>query len=138
MNNRYKELKYNNKIFTKFYEINDILIKNNFNWLLDCEIENLRLEIFKDTLIINAGIWYNGIFEYGVIRDVDWRNGIFLNGVIYNGIYKHIKVEKGIIFNGTFLNGEILFADIRGGVFTNINISANCIVDENITIKNDK
>lgn len=125
MSNRYKELFYQGKTYTKKYQIDEILIENNLNWFLDCEIENVRLEILKETLIINAGIFYNGIFEYGVIRDVDWRNGVFQNGVIYNGIFKKIKVEKGIIFNGTFLNGDILFGDIRGGEFKNINISDN-------------
>lgn len=120
---RYKELKYDGKIYTKKYEIDEILIKNGFNWFIDAEVENVRIEIMKETLILNAGIWYNGVWEYGVIRDVDWRAGTFKNGVIYNGTFKKITVEKGIIFNGKFLKGEILFADIRGGDFIDVNIS---------------
>lgn len=125
MNQRYKELKHEGKTYTKKYQIDEILLENDFNWFLDCEVENMRLEIMKETLIINAGIFYNGIWEYGVLRDVDWRAGTFKNGVIYNGIFKRITVEKGIIFNGTFLRGDILFADIRGGEFKDINISTN-------------
>lgn len=125
MANRYKELNYKGKKYIKKYEIDEILIKNNFNWFLDCEIENTRLEIIKDTLILNSGIFYNGTFEYGVIRDIDWRNGRFMNGVIYNGIFKKIIIEKGIIFDGMYLKGDILFADIRGGVFEDVNISKN-------------
>ena len=130
MKDRYTELKYNGKTYTKEYDINNVLIANDFNWILDLEVKNLRIELSNDTIIFNAGIYYNGIFEYGVIRDIDWRNGTFTNGVIYNGVFKNIIVEKGIIFDGTYLNGDILFADIRGGNFVNAKISANCIVDK--------
>jgi len=122
-NPRYYELKYEGEIYTKKYEIDEILLENDLNWFFDCEVENLRIEIQKETLIINSGIYYNGIFEYGVIRDVDWRSGKLLNGVIYNGTFKNIVVERGIIFNGIFLSGEILKGDIRGGDLRNMRIS---------------
>jgi hypothetical protein len=117
---RYKELKYEGKTYNNKYEIDEILIDNDLNWFLDCEIENMRIEILKKTLIINAGIFYNGVFEYGVIRDVEWRYGVFDNGVIYNGVFKKIKINNALIFNGTFLKGEIIDADIRGGIFEEI------------------
>jgi len=122
-NPRYYELKYEGEIYTKKYEIDEILLENDLNWFFDCEVENMRIEIQKETLILNSGIFYNGVFEYGVIRDIDWRNGKLLNGVIYNGTYKRIIVEKGIIFNGIFLDGEILRGDIRGGDLRNIKVS---------------
>jgi len=122
-NPRYYELKYEGNIYTKDYEIKEILIENNLNWFFDCEIENIRIEILNETLIINSGVFYSGTFEYGVIRDVEWKSGKFINGVIYNGVYKKINLEKGIIFNGKFIDGEILYADIRGGVFVNIDVS---------------
>jgi uncharacterized protein YjbI with pentapeptide repeats len=130
---RYKELKYNGKIYNKNYEIDEILIQNNMNWLIDTELENIRIEITKNTLVINAGIWYNGVFEYGVIRDIDFRNGTIENGVIYNGGFKNIDMENGLIFNGTFLNG-IIHADIRGGVFLNVNLN-NCKIEKDVKIK---
>ncbi len=124
-NIRYIELKYNGKVYNQKFEIDEILLENGLNWFLDAEIENARIEIQNKTLIFNAGIIYNCIWEYGVIRDCDARNITFLNGVIYNGIFKRIIVKKGIIFNGTFFKGEILFADIRGGEFKDVNISTN-------------
>lgn len=122
---RYKELKFEGKTYTEKYQIDEILLDNKLNWFLDCEIENVRFEIMKETLIINGGIFYNGVFEYGVIRDIDCRNITFQNGVIYNGVFKRIKMMKGIIFDGTFIKGDILFADIRGGEFKDVNISDN-------------
>jgi hypothetical protein len=117
---KYKELKFEGKSYVNKYEINEILIENNLNWFIDCEVENIRIEILKNTLIINAGIFYNGVFEYGVIRDVDWRGGIFMNGVIYNGVFKKIKIENALIFDGTFLKGEIIKADRRGGRYVDV------------------
>lgn len=125
MSNRYRELKYNGKTYTQKYEIDEILLDNGMNWFLDAEIENVRIEIMKDTLILNGGIIYNCVWEYGVIRDGDIRNMRFCNGVIYNGTFKRIKVEKGIIFDGIFIRGDVLFADIRGGEFKDVNISNN-------------
>ena len=124
-NIRIKELKYNGKTYTRKFEIDEILIDNGLNWVLDCELENARIEIVKDTLVFNAGIFYNGIWEYGVFRDGDVRNITFQNGVIYNGTFKKCIIEKGIIFGGTFLKGDVLFADIRGGDFKDVNISNN-------------
>jgi len=124
-NLRYKSLQYDGKEYTQKYEIDEILLDKGLNWFLDAEIENVRIEIVKDTLIINGGIWYNGIFEYGVIRDIECRNMTFQNGVIYNGVFKRITVEKGIIFDGTFIRGDVLYADIRGGDFKDVNISNN-------------
>lgn len=130
--NRYIELKYEGKLFKENYEINEILIKNKMNWFLDCEIANMRIEITKETLIINSGIFYNGVFEYGVIRDVDWRNGSFDNGVIYNGVFKYIEIDKAIIMGGTFLEGEIVSGDIRGGKYIDIDILSSTQVADNI------
>ena len=135
MNPRYKELKFDGSVYTKRYEIDEILIDQNCGWFIDCEVENMRLEITKDTLVINSGIWYNGTFVYGVIRDIEFRNGRFENGVIYNGVFKKIIIEKCIIFNGTFLSGEILDGDIRGGDFRNIKISSTCKRATTITVQ---
>lgn len=126
---RYIELKYDGKIYTEKYKIDEILIKNKFQWLLDAEIENARLEIFKDTLIWNSGIWYNGIFVYGVIRDIEWRYGIFENGVWYNGTFKNGIFKIGLIYDGKFLNGEILKGKIKGGKFVDIKISKDVIIE---------
>jgi len=123
MNIRYKELKIDGNVYNKRIDIDKILIENKLSWLIDAEVENLRLEILKDTLVVNAGIIYNCVFEYGVIRDCDVRNILFKNGVIYNGVFKNFVIEQGIIFDGTFVNGDIKFADIRGGYFMeNVNI----------------
>lgn len=129
---RYKELKYNGIKYYKEFEIDNILIENNLNWVLDAEIKNTRLEIINKTLVWNAGIWYNGIWEYGVFRSGQWSAGTWKNGVWYNGIWKTGTFENGIIYKGEFINGDIIKGIIRGGNFHEINIL------DNVKIENKK
>jgi len=126
---RYKELKYEGKVYNEQYKIDEILIKNKFEWFLDTEVENIRLEIVKDILVVNSGIWYNGIFVYGVIRDLEWRFGSFENGIIHNIIWRNGIFKNGIIYGGIFYQGQFISGEIkREGAkteFINCDISPN-------------
>ena len=46
---KYKELKFNGETYTEQYKIQEILIREKFDWFLDMESENVRLEIIKNT-----------------------------------------------------------------------------------------
>jgi hypothetical protein len=127
---RYKELKFNGKIYTEQYKIEEILIKNNFNWFLDCEVENVRIEIEYNTLIFNAGVFFNGTWLYGVFRDGEWKYGNWESGVWYNGIWRNGIFKNGIIFNGKFFNGKILNGTIKNGNFYDIKINNNVIRED--------
>ena len=48
---RYLELLFEGKTYTSESKIDQILDQNDFNWLIDAEIENSKLEIKKNTLI---------------------------------------------------------------------------------------
>lgn len=122
---RYSELKYDGKVYTEQWQINEILIKNKFNWMINAEIKNARLEIFQDTLIWNAGIWYNGDWYFGVWRDGEWRYGSWQNGVWYNGVWRNGTFKSGIIYNGKFFKGKIEGGEIRGGQFIDVEIGEN-------------
>lgn len=128
---RYKELIYNGKTYTEKYKINEVLIAKDLNWLIDAEVENMRLEIHTKeneyTLIINAGKWYNGVFQYGVIRDIEWLNGTFKNGVWYNGVWKNGIFEHGLIFNGKFYDGQILAGRVYGGDFFDVEFTSQVL-----------
>ena len=119
---RYSELKYEGQTYTEQWKIDDILVKNKFNWMVNAEIKNARLEIFNDTLIWNAGIWYAGDWFFGVWRDGEWRYGNWQNGVWYNGTWHNGTFKSGIIYKGTFFKGKILSGEIRGGNFINVEI----------------
>jgi hypothetical protein len=125
MNNRYSELKYDGKTYTEQWKIDEILIKNKFNWVVNAEIANARVEIFNDTFVWNAGIWFNGIWEFGVFRDGEWRYGTWKNGVFYNGVWRNGTFASGIIYNGKFFKGKIDGGEIRGGQFIDMIIAPN-------------
>ena len=125
--NRYSELKYDGKIYTSQWQINEILIKNKFNWMVDAEIKNARLEISQDTLVWNAGIWYNGDWYFGVWRDGEWRYGTWQNGVWYNGTWRDGTFKSGIIYKGRFFKGKMLDGEIRGGQFIDMTIDPKVV-----------
>lgn len=122
---RYSELKYNGQTYTEQWKIDEILLKNKFNWMVNSEIKNARLEIFNDTLVWNGGIWYAGEWHFGVFRDGEWRSGTWENGVWYNGTWQNGTFKSGLIFKGIFFKGKIEGGEIRGGNFINVEISPN-------------
>lgn len=124
---RYSELKFDGLVYTEQWKIDEILIKNKFNWLVSAEIKNARLEIFEGTLVWNGGIWYNGNWYFGVWRDGEWRYGTWENGVFYNGVWRNGTFKSGIIFNGKFFKGKIEGGEIRGGQFIDVEIDPKVI-----------
>jgi hypothetical protein len=138
---RYTELKYNGETYTDQWKIDEILVKNKFNWMVNAEIKNARLEIFQDTLVWNGGIWYNGDWYFGVWRDGEWKYGTWQNGVFYNGTWRNGTFKSGIIYNGHFFKGKILAGEIRGGQFIDVEIDPKVIEynnDEIIAKKEDQ
>jgi hypothetical protein len=132
---RYKELKFEGETYTKKYKIDEILIHHKIDWLLDAEIENTRLEIINETLVWNAGLWYNGNWKYGVFRAGEWKYGTWENGVWYNGLWRNGTFKSGLIFDGKFLNGNIKNStDIRGGQFVSVNIEPGTKTSDNAKI----
>jgi len=81
---RYIELKYGNKVLTNERVITQILRDNNFNWLIDSEIQDATIEIKNNTIIWESGEfiwgrWHYGIFKTGIFSGI-WENGIWENG----------------------------------------------------------
>lgn len=124
---RYSELKFEGKTYTEQWKIDEILIKNKFNWIVNAEIKNARLEIFENTLVWNAGIWYNGSWYFGVWRDGEWRYGTWQNGVWYNGVWRDGTFKSGIIYKGKFFKGKIESGEIRGGQFIDTQIDPKVV-----------
>jgi len=135
---RYKELKFEGKIYTEQYKIDEILIDNKFNWFLDCEVENVRIEIQYETLIFNAGVFFNGSWFYGVFRDGEWKSGTWENGVWYNGTWRTGAFQSGLIFDGRFFNGKIEKGTIRGGEFYDTIINSEVTREDNYKPEKDE
>lgn len=121
---RYRELKYDGKTYNESYKIDEILLKNEFDWILDAEIEDARLEITKGIIVFNAGKWYSGTWEFGAFRNGTWYWGTWNNGVFFNGIWRNGLWKDGIIINGKFIQGKLMHGEIRGGTFVDCEITA--------------
>ena len=89
---RFQELIFEGKSIKNQRKIMEILEREGFDWLVDSETENAKIEIKKSTLI-----WHDGYFSG------DWYYGIFKSGQF------HGKFENGIFesgdFKGKFLSG---------------------------------
>lgn len=66
---------------------------SNFDWLLECEIDNAVLEIINNTLIWKSGIFYWGIFEWGIFESGDFRSGKINGGIIKEQVNINNKVN---------------------------------------------
>lgn len=83
---RFLELIYNGKTYTDNNKIYEILIKENFHWLIDSTIEKAKIEIKNNTLIWHDGYFY-GNWHYGIFKGGDFH-GIFENGILEGGNFR--------------------------------------------------
>ena len=100
---KYKSLIHSNREYNRQSDIEDILSRHGFNWLIDAEFENAEIEVKNDTILWHSGTWYSGNFKYGI-----WLNGDFKWGTFENGIW-----ENGN-FNGKFLSGIFKDGNMNG------------------------
>lgn len=84
---RYSELMIDGKSIKSQKQIDEILRKKQFYWLIDAEIENAKIEIKRDTLIWHSGNFYSGDWHYGIFLDGNFY-GKFINGIFGNGNFK--------------------------------------------------
>lgn len=87
-NKRFSELKINNKTFNNSKEIELFLSNSNFYWLLDCEVDSVKLEIIDNILYWNNGIFYFGNWLWGIFNDGEFRGGTWHGGIFNNGIFR--------------------------------------------------
>ncbi len=103
---RFLELKYNNKVITNSKQIEEFLYHSPFTWLLECEVDDVKLEIDNNILYWKSGIFYWGHWQWGVFDGGEFRSGTWYGGILRNGV-----------FYGIFKNGVI-----KGGEFTGKNL----------------
>lgn len=126
---RYKELLYQGKTLTQEHEIDAVLARDGFGWILDAEISNARLEIDSGYLVWNAGVWYNGTWKMGVWRGGTWKFGRWEDGVFYNGDWEDGLFVKGIIGSRhhkttpKFFHGQILAGEVQSGELVDCDVS---------------
>jgi hypothetical protein len=93
---RFTELIYGDKKITNQNQIEAVLEKNNFHWLIDSEIEDAQIEIKKNTLVWHGGNFYSGFWNYGIFKNGNFygtfENGIFENGSLYGKFISGVKM----------------------------------------------
>ena len=93
-----KELMFNNKKYYNKKEINNILRKQKFYWLIDSETENAIIEIKNNTLIWHDGDYLSGNWHYGIFKGGNfygnWENGIFEGGNFVGNWVSGINLSK--------------------------------------------
>lgn len=111
---RFKSLKYRGKDIEDQPTIERSLINTGNAWLLDCEIEEAELEIFKNKLKWKSGRFYNGVWVEGDWMDGDWFHGLWLNGHWFEGHWRNGTWTDGIWENGQYDGGPVV-----RGIFKN-------------------
>lgn len=98
---RFIELKIKDKQITSNKLIEQYLANSEFSWLLECEVDNVKLTIDTDLNIIywNSGIfywgdWIWGVFESGEFRSGNWHGGVFLNGIFKGKWIKGVRKDN--------------------------------------------
>lgn len=96
---KYIKLKYDKQVYTSKTDIESILAKQGFTWLIHCEFENADLELRNNTIIWKGGTFYYGTWVYGI-----WKNGTWVYGTFQNGIWEGGTWNKGVWVSGIKLN----------------------------------
>lgn len=106
---RFLELKTDNKVFNTTKSIEQYLYTSPFYWLLECEVDDVKLEIKDNILYWNSGIFYWGVWKWGVFNSGEFRSGTWEGGVWFGGTFKGTwlnGVFKAGIFKGKKIKGE--------------------------------
>jgi hypothetical protein len=92
---RFQELIFEGKSIKNQRKIMEILEREGFDWLVDSETENAKIEIKKNTLIWHDGYflgdWYYGIFKSGEFHG-NFENGIFESGDFKGNFLSGLKL----------------------------------------------
>jgi len=105
---RFLELKINDKTLITSKAIEHELYNSQFYWLLECELDNVKIEINDNILYWNSGILYWGVWQWGVFKNGEFRSGDWLGGIFLDGTF------KGTWHNGVFKNGIFKGQKIKG------------------------
>jgi len=85
---RFLELKYNNNILNSSKQIEEFLYSSPFCWLLECEVDDVKLEVENNVLYWKGGIFYWGHWQWGVFEGGEFRAGTWHGGILRGGEFK--------------------------------------------------
>lgn len=101
MTPRINKLTINGTVYTTIKTIVYELSITEHNWILDCELANVVLEIKDNILIFHSGIFYWGVWQWGIFNDGEFRSGHWKGGILkggtFKGTYDKMVVKGGIV-----------------------------------------
>lgn len=103
---RFLELTAGDTHLTSSKLIEQYLYTSDFYWLLECELDDVRIEIKDNILYWKSGIFYWGVWYWGVFESGEFRSGIWKGGIFLDGIFKG-TFENGVFKKGTFKGKKI-------------------------------
>jgi len=80
------------------------LYASQFSWLLECELDNVKLRVKDGIVYWTSGILYWGNWKWGVFESGEFRSGTWNGGIWMSGTFKG-KWINGVFKDGTF-DGE--------------------------------
>lgn len=112
---RFNTLNIDNKIINESKLIELTLIDTPFFWLLECEVENVNIEIKDNILTWNSGIFYWGHWQWGIWKNGEFKSGYWNGGIHYDGLFNGTwkkGVWKGGQFKGIDLTNKIITVNV--------------------------
>lgn len=103
---RFLQLSINGEVIKGTQAIQKALLTTPYYWLLECELENVEIEIDNGILIWVSGIMYWGDWKWGVWKSGDFRSGTWNGGIFCNGTFKGDWI-RGMWKKGTFKGNDL-------------------------------
>jgi len=88
MQQRFIKLTTENAVITNTKPIEKFLASTSFDWLLNCELDNVELEIKDNILYWKKGVMYWGDWKWGVWESGEFRSGTWHGGILLGGTVK--------------------------------------------------
>lgn len=82
------------------------LYTSPFNWLLECELDNVKLRVKDGILYWTSGVLYWGHTKWMVWESGEYRSGEWSGGIWFDGTFKG-KWMNGVFKGGTFEGEKI-------------------------------
>lgn len=100
---RYEKAIIDGKAIAHTNDIERELKSHDLSWLITCEFDNANIEVIKNTLIWNGGVFYYGKWQFGIFKKGEFRGGDWYGGVFYGDTFsKHATWHNGVKKSGNF------------------------------------
>lgn len=117
----------NSNIKIKSGVLTSEMIRDEYPWLLDMDLENASFTLSGRKLtmiegVINGGTWEGGVIHKAVINGGTIKDTDIVYAIVKDAILKDCVFREGYFHKGLFSGGLWVFGIARGGTFINVTI----------------